>query len=318
MVDLADERALLEALRAEQARRVRVVRPPSCVYLKVCGAVSPQSVGFVPDARFPGGDRWWRPGWCGFLKLMGRSGVYNFEAWADKGKHVWPQPWGEHMHVTRVDVCCDIVLMSGNRKDTLQFTEHHRQFFTGRGSDRVYRRKHELRTMYINSRESPVSLRIYLKTAKCDDRDKRIWSSHGWCGEDVWRVEYEFHHKRSRPVLPDSFECPRDIGVLWADALARVRMCEVPPRTCSQQNKAPTHPWWLALGRAKRLTRRRGELHVTPASEAERNMASLKRLVDRSGVDMLDAYIRHIMRTARVQGRRVAVEETATHGEREA
>jgi hypothetical protein len=164
-----------------------------------------------------------------------------------------------------------------------------------------------------------VSLRIYLKSALCDDRDKRVWSANGWRGEDVWRVEFEYHHKRSRPVLPANFECPRDVDVLWSDALARIRMCECPPRTYSQQNKAPTHPWWTALGKAKRLTRRRGDLHLTPASEAERNLASLKRLVDRSGVDMLEVYVRHIIRSASLQGRRVvvtahAVEET-THGE---
>lgn len=299
--------------------RVRVLRRPSCDYLRVAGQVSPGECGFVKDERFPSHmNRWWRPGWCGHLKAL-RNGVHTFIAWADRNARQWPQPWGERLHITRVDVCCDISISTHNRIPQ-HFKQEHRHLFTYRGSGNDVFKKHEVATLYVNSRESPVTLRIYKKSEHCDSADKALWSANGWGGEDVWRVEYEYHNKVSRPVLPDNFSCPRDVAVLWADALARVRMCSVPPRSCSQQNKAPTHPWWVALGSAARLTRKRGELTATPQTERARLMASLARLLDKADPSMLGAFAGCIARqqrmmTATLHERGVTAEESRDNGE---
>lgn len=205
------------------------------------------------------------------------------------------------MHITRVDVCCDISIASHNGEPQ-HFKQEHRHLFTYRGSGNDVIKRHEVATLYINSRESPVTLRIYKKSELCTAEDKAVWSKNGWKGEDVWRVEYEYHSKPSRKVIEDDFACPEDIGTLWSDGLARVRMCSVPPRTCSQQNKAPTHPWWSALGNAKRLTRRRGELTAVGISERARAMASLARLVDRVGHEMLPAFAGYVARMRRLHG----------------
>lgn len=212
---------------------------------------------------------------------------------------MWPQPWGEQMHITRVDVCCDLSITTHNGMPQ-KFTQEHRALFTYRGSGNDVFKRHECETLYINSRESPVTLRIYKKSELCDRHDKAVWSANGWKGEDVWRVEYEYHNRPNRPVLEDGFTCPGGIPSLWSDGLARVRMCSVPPRTCSQQNKAPTHPWWLALGTAARHTRRRGELTAVAKTARERAVASLKRLVDKNDPELLAVFAAHIGRMQRL------------------
>jgi len=261
--------------------RLRVVWQPHVDYVRAVGPGDPTEYGFVARAH-----RWWRPGWWAKAETDERTGKLRTVADAEAAARTWPQPFAAQMHLTRVDIACDIVLPHNQ-----QFTMEHRIMFTGRGRRRTEEKKHDLRTMYIGGRESPVLLRIYDKTESNNltERDRQHWRQNGWNGSSkVWRLEYEFHTK----ALPQNLELPRDTLALWSDGLARIRMCDVPPRTCCEQNKAPTNALWLSLGTAEKLTRRRCDLAVTtPEETVRRALDALDRIAVRGGVDMLERLV---------------------------
>lgn len=287
--------------------QLRVVWPPHCDYLRVSGpGIAASDAGFVPSQ-----GRWWRPGWTAKEEARSEAQGGGIRTNADAEKHTffWPQGWGDGpfpnvghgFHVTRVDVACDVVFVDDAGRNYRPgaapgFTLEHRLLFTGRGRRKTEETKHECTYLRLGSQESPVTLKIYRKTSakNLDDRTREMWRRHGWNGQsDVWRIEYTFGAK----ALPRDVHIPRDVDALWADGLARIRMCAVPPRTCSQQNKAPTHPWWVALGRPRRLSRTRSDLPVV-ASEmtVRRAVEALDRLCVRSGVEVLPALLLRLQR----------------------
>lgn len=230
---------------------LRIVWPPHVDYLRVVGDGAPGDFGFQPRER-----RWWRPGW----NAVERTGYHGrVQTWADAepGSRWWPQAHALDMHPTRVDVACDV---TGGRDRhgrycSVTFNAACRTLFAGRGARTMVEKRGELCTLYLGSRVSPLMLRIYNKSAgPHTDADCEVWRRHGWDGRTpVWRIEYEFH-TRALAAWPD-LQLPRDVGLLWADGLARIRMCDQPPTRYAEQNKAPTHPWWRALGDARRATR---------------------------------------------------------------
>ena len=172
----------------------------------------------------------------------------------------------------------------------------HRLLFTGRGRRTSIEQHHEARTLYLGGRESPLMLRIYLKSEakNLTERDTNRWRENGWNGRDnVWRIEYELHTK----AIPQGVELPRDIAPLWADCLARIRMCESPPRMHCEQNKCPTHPWWLSLGRAERRGRVLSRVVLPPGrGELQAAMAALDRLAAKGGPGLLEAMMVRLQR----------------------
>lgn len=150
-----------------------------------------------------------------------------------------------------------------------------------------------MRTMYIGSRESPVLLRIYLKSKSKNlkERERQTWQSNGWDGRsDVWRIEYEMHTK----AIPRGTELPRDTSLLWGDCIRRIRMCECPPRQYSQQNKAPTHPWWKALGAPARVTRARSRVRRDDREGLDDILRDLDALSARAGVMVMPLMLQHL------------------------
>ena len=257
---------------------LRVVWPPHCDYLRAVADVRAEDAGFLQRKEPGKATRWWRPGWWAVEQPTATDAIRTV-ADAEHMARSWPQPWADAFHLTRVDVACDVVIprVAGQPSG---FTIAHKDLFTGRGAKQVIEKKHALRTMYIGGRESPVMLRIYLKSAKCTERDKNRWLENGWNGrDDVWRIEYEFHRK----ALP-ALSLPRDVMKLWCDGLARIRMCAVPPRSYAEQNRAPTHPWWQSLGQPRKLTRRAVDM-AGPPSEATQVelLRALDRLAARGG-----------------------------------
>lgn len=172
----------------------------------------------------------------------------------------------------------------------------HRLLFTGRGKRKSYEEQHQARSLYFGGRESPLMLRIYLKSESNNltERDTNRWRENGWNGrDDVWRIEYEIHTK----AIPKNTVIPGDVGVLWADCLARIRMCETPPRLHCEQNKCPTHPWWLSLGRAERRGRILSRVVLPPGrGELQAALAALDRLAARSGPGLLEAMMVRLQR----------------------
>ena len=144
-------------------------------------------------------------------------------------------------------------------------------------------------------------LRIYLKSAanNIDERTRSTWRANGWNGRSpVWRIEYELHTK----ALPRGTSLPRDVPELWADCLARIRMCVQDPRTASRSNqrRVATHPWWLGLGQAVRLTRRGGRKTAPmPDTELARMEAALDRLAVAAGADYLPRLMARLKRHSR-------------------
>lgn len=280
-------------------RKVRVVQPPRPDYLRVVGHGEPEDFGFTKRD-----NRYWRPGWWMVRRERdGRPPMLIADA-ADKHAMTWPQPWGvEHFHVTRVDVCCDLTGVT--------FREDHAVLFTHRGERTLHYNKHKLATVEIGRRKSPLMLRIYLKSKHCTEDDRHRWARHGWDGSDVWRIEYELHtralprDKRRQTLVA----LPEQVPVLWNDALARIRMCEQPPRGLSQQNKAKTAALWraLAIGQGVhgpvRMTRMQGDLPLPPIVDREAVMASLHRLETRAGVAMLPMMIRKLLLSQRLARR---------------
>ena len=261
---------------------MKVVWAPHVDYLRVVGRTAAE-VDFIRN-----GHRWWRPGWYAQEKQHAQGHTMTI-ADAEAAARSWPQPWAASYHVTRVDLACDVVLPPGHR-----FTMDHRLLFTSRGRRKTEERGHEVVTLYVGSRESPVLLRIYAKSesSKVTERDRSTWKANGWNGRDtVWRVEYELHTK----ALPHTLALPGDVPTLWADCLARIRMCETPPRLCTQQNKARTHPWWLALGTARRYTRRRTELTKgLMEPRVAQLVAALDRLLVRGGHGTVELFLRRL------------------------
>ena len=273
---------------------IHCVWPPHIDYLRATAAGHPQEHGFVPH-----GKRWWRPGWWAQVKTMNEKGGDRecTNADAEAAARSWPQPWTRDVFkLTRVDVACDIVLPHDQK-----FTVEDRVFFTGRGRRRIEEEKHGLQTLYIGGRKSPLILRIYCKSkdGMHTERDSAMWHANGWNGKsDVWRLEYEFHTR----AIPKDLVLPRDTGMLWADALARIRMCAVPPRQYSQQNKAPTHPRWISLGRPSRRTRVKGELAPDLVELKTRQVVeALEKLTVRAGVALLPMMIARLSKLQRQQ-----------------
>lgn len=262
---------------------MRVVWPPHCDYIRVVTNAEPAECLFTERA-----GRWWRPGWWARREVFTREGTDRVRTVADAeaAARSWPQSWAlASSHMSRVDIACDVT--------GIAFTPEMRCLFTCRGSLSLIERKGEMRTMYIGSRESPVMLRVYLKSEapNLDERTRATWRAHGWNGRaPVWRVEYEFHTK----ALPRGTTLPRDVGLLWADGLARIRMCATDPRAASKSHRSrvPTHPWWLALGTAQRLTRRGGR-PTAPLADAE--LARLDAALDRLAVAAGSVYLPRLM-----------------------
>lgn len=240
--------------------------------------------------------RWWRPGWWARRDAYVREGVTRVRTVAD-AEHAarsWPQGWAdESAHLTRVDIACDVT--------GIAFTPEMRCLFTCRGTRSMIEKRGDLRTLYIGSRESPVLLRIYLKSSapNLEERTRSTWRQNGWDGRSpVWRIEYELHTR----ALPANTTLPRDVPVLWADCLARIRMCVSDPRAASASNRrrVPTHPWWVALGRPERLSRRGGR-PVAPLADAE--LARLDRALDRLAVAAGPDYLARLMSRLRRHAR---------------
>jgi len=270
---------------------MRVVWAPHVDYVRVCTNAEPGECLFQER-----GTRWWRPGWWARRDVFEREGVTRVRCVADAeaAARSWPQAWAlDSSHLTRVDIACDVT--------GIAFTPEMRCLFTCRGSRNMIERGGELRTLYIGSRESPVMLRIYLKSVakNLDERTREHWRANGWNGRSpVWRIEYELHSR----ALPKNTTLPRDVPALWADCLARIRMCSADPRTASKSNqrRVPTHPWWTALGQAERLTRRGGRPTAPlPAGDLARLEAALDRLAVSAGVDYLPRLMARLKRHAR-------------------
>lgn len=291
---------------------IRVVAGPRVDWLAVAGAVLGTEAGFVETVTPRGRPILWRPGVGGagwWAKEYKRHGRIILCAHTEKGGYVWPQDWiDEHgqvvtvMKPTRVDICCDI--------EGFTFLQEHRSLFTMRTphSSNHYHGV-ELETLNIGGDSAHVNmkLRIYNKTRECDERDRQQWAKNGWTGGDVWRVEYQINER----ALPRELELPRDVDRMWADALARYRMCAVDPRTYSQQNKAPTHDVWTALGSARKLTRRRSAM--PPPRDEARHLRSLERLMEAAGPRLLPRLLAKLKRAHDVS---VACGEIP-HGENE-
>lgn len=211
---------------------------------------------------------------------------------AEAAARSWPQPWADAFHLTRVDVACDVTFVP-TKGEPSGFTEAHRELFTSRGTTQSIHKNNEMRTLYIGSRQSPVMLRIYLKSEHCNERDRERWREHGWSGRtQVWRIEYEFHKR----AIPQDITLPDDVGRMWSDGLARIRMCAVPPRTYCEQNKAPTHPWWKALGHPVRVTRRACDLAKPDEATVKTLEAALDRLCVRGGAGVVPVLLRRLLR----------------------
>ena len=292
---LTEALTVADAMGGDSRERpaLRVVWPPHVDYLRAVATVTAEAAGFVPRQDPGRALRFWRPFWWAVEQPTGIGDGRRTVADAEVGGRTWPQPWAGDFHMTRVDIACDICIrpMKGQ---PMGFTTAHRELFTGRGAKQIFEKRHELRTMYIGGRESPVMLRIYKKTERCSERDKMRWLEHGWNGrDDVWRIEFEFHRK----ALPEGLELPRDVGALWADGLARIRMCAVNPRTFCEQNRAPTHPWWAALGQPAKLTRRAVDMAGPPREQTRAEiLRALDKLAVRGGVALLDAMVSRLQR----------------------
>lgn len=274
---------------------MRVVWPPHVDYLRCTGQGSAADAGFLLRQEPGKAARWWRPGWWAVEQPTATCGT-RYVADAEQAARVWPQAWSSECHLTRVDIACDVTFPGRTRGEPAGFTSAHRELFTGRGAKQVIEKRHELRTMYIGGRESPVMLRIYLKSRRCNERDKMRWLEHGWNGRDeVWRIEYEFHRKALAGLA--DLHLPRDVPNLWADGLARIRMCAVPPRSYAEQCRAPTHPWWCALGSPRKLTRRAVDMTGAPNEPTMRELENaLDRLMVRGGIASLPRLLSRLTR----------------------
>lgn len=275
-------------------RPVRVVWQPHLDYLR-CVVHTSAAEGRWQVREDEGGRvTLWRPGWRAVERKL-RSGQSVFLCDAERGARVWPQPWAETGHITRLDIACDVT--------GVRFVAEDRMLFTCRGRRRLEERGHVAETIYLGSRESPLMLRIYNKTKHCTPSDREVWRRNGWNGRDaVWRIEYEFHRK----AIPEGIELPAAVPALWADALARIRMCTVVPTKCAEQNKAPTHELWLQLGaertsagrRAVRLTRRASPPPRTDMT-AKQAVDELSRLAERAGVGLYGVLVAHLRKLQR-------------------
>lgn len=285
---------------------LRVVWPPHCDYLRCTtpGAVAEAS-GFIKRQDPGKGMRWWMPGWWAKEEPTGKGDGMRTNADAEAVARTWPQAWASAFHVTRVDIACDVVFKKGG-PDTAGmprgFEFEHKDLFTGRGAKQTIEKMHRLKTLYLGGRESPVMLRIYMKFPgpKCTERDKSRWLEHGWNGRDeVWRIEYQFNRK----AIPENLELPRDVGALWADGLARIRMCAVNPRTYSEQRHAPTHPLWRSLGQPRKLTRRALDLAGCPDEPTQAAvLRALDKLGIRAGVAFLPEMVARLQRAIEISG----------------
>lgn len=295
---------------------IRVVWPPHVDYLRAVGPGTPDVYGF---ARHPQqSHRWWRWGWWA-QTMETEHGVITC-ADAEAGSRTWPQPFSENMHLTRVDIACDITggRSQDGRFEVVKFLDTHRLMFAGRGRRTMEEVKGEARTIYIGSRTSPLMLRIYLKTAakNLQERDRQVWLENGWDGRsEVWRIEYEFKRRAISPFESAAgFELPAAMPAMWADALARIRMCAADPKSYCEQNKAPTHAWWKALGSPCRKTRpRRRDLTEASAERPERFLRDLDRLASRAGVPLLPLLVARLKRIAKTSG----AKENVHNGEQE-
>jgi len=275
---------------------IRVVWPPHCDYLRAVGDLRAEAAGFLQRKEPGKATRWWRPGWWAVEQPTAADSIRTV-ADAEHVARFWPQGWADEFHLTRIDVACDVVIPR-RRGHPSGFTFAHKDLFTGRGAKQVIEKKHELRTMYIGGRESPLMLRIYMKSERCNERDKQRWLEHGWNGrDDVWRIEYEFHRK----AIPDGVRVPQDVNALWADGLARIRMCAVPPRTYAEQNRAPSHEWWDALGAPRKLTRRAVDMAGPPSeAKAEELLRALDKLAARGGGCFVARMMERLERSASI------------------
>jgi len=154
-----------------------------------------------------------------------------------------------------------------------------------RGADEKPRKGNIVRA---GSRESSVCLRIYMKSVQKDSLPRYLleeWRRNGWKGEAVTRVEFEFKKEAVEGLTVDTLEGA--VGPLWADGLARLRLCARRPELYSQRNKAPTCEGWKRLGVMEKQERKRKSKE--PADWAERCVAAMLRRMAKSGVDVAAA-----------------------------
>lgn len=269
---------------------VRVVTPPRVDWLSLAGFATGAECGMIETLTERGQKVLWRPGWWG--KELQHNGRTMLAVRADRavaGTFQWPQLWAMgRLRPTRVDICCDI--------EGFTFLQEHRSLFTMRKSkSRNHYSGETLETINIGGESSHVNmrLRVYNKTEKCTDEDRIAWAKNGWSGQDVWRVEYQINER----ALPNPLALPEDVPALFVDALARYRMCAVNPRSCCEQNKAPTHSVWKALqsaaGCAGKLTRRRRQTPVERRGDRV-YMEALERLMKSAGVLLLPRLLRRV------------------------
>lgn len=261
---------------------------PRIDYLAVAGRATAEECGFVPALTQRGRPSFWRPGW--WAKEGKVRGYTTLMAKADRGWMRWPVPWGDSLHPTRVDVCCDI--------EGFTFTDGDRKLFTFRNPrSSTHYHGEDAETLYIGSLSSHTTmlLRIYKKSSKCTDQDRWGWALNGWSGGDVWRIEYELHDR----ALGENLHVPECAMSLWSDGLARYRMCTTNPRTFIQQNMAPTHELWRQLGDPRKLTRRRAPL---PPHRDDAITRAFERLVARTPQGQLHDLLRRLQHAVTLAG----------------
>ena len=224
---------------------------PRCDYVTVIAPGPPESYRFERDAT---GRTFRRGAWVGAEhrspqtgEVATRASLAGWEAGLGCPLAGWPA--GSRM--TRVDIRRDV--------EGLPVTVDLRRYLAGGRADCwAFRESARGRTVYYGSPASHLLLRLYEKSGEADLPPMLLaeWTSHGWCGGDVTRVEFQLRTRvlsRTWPQGGGEADWPAFIAAAWSDALARMRLTARPVARYSQAADAPTDPRWLSLGKPCRV-----------------------------------------------------------------
>lgn len=215
-----------------------------CDHITVMVLGPPEQHGFAAEGRaYCRGE--WRA-----AEMRDRDGAPWTRATAEGaacylGQVEWR--WAEGGRVTRLDLCRDVVRAPLD-ESVLGYAVGHR----GREG---FVRSRTGTTLYIGSRTAASMWRLYSKAGTGvvppPKHVEEVWRAHGWQGEPVTRCELELHTRAltgrpHRGLLTESLW--QDLGLLWCDGVARVRLAARHRTSVKQACTLETAPGWLTLG----------------------------------------------------------------------